>query len=127
MGLFDSHDEFYDNRMGANITHARHALAIDEKRVDIAPTLWRPKQAIDLKQIWFTGYHGDVGGGYPPDEKTRNRSADVALRSMLSEAAHAGLSLESHLLNALTDDPGLGKFTGHASRCSAYVGLPCVP
>ncbi|BBI63216.1 hypothetical protein HSBAA_45220 [Vreelandella sulfidaeris] len=37
MGLFDSHDEFYDTKMGANVAIARHALAIDEKREDFCP------------------------------------------------------------------------------------------
>ena len=43
MGLFDGNDEFYDNRMGSNIAIARHALAIDERREDFAPTLWQPR------------------------------------------------------------------------------------
>ena len=102
MGLFDSHDEFYDNRMGSNIAFARHALAIDEKREDFAPTLWRPRPDVDLKQVWFAGSHSDIGGGYRPDPD-HAAIADVALRWMLEEAMSAGLKVERHTLDALTD------------------------
>ena len=106
MGLFNSHDEFYDNRMGANIAHARHALAIDEKREDFEPTFWRPKEGVDLKQIWFAGCHGDVGGGYAPDKNTGKHISDVALSWMLDAATQAGLTVEQHFRNALTyQDP----------------------
>ena len=102
MGLFDSNDEFYDNRMGANVVTARHALAIDERREDFAPTLWESRSGLDLKQVWFAGCHGDVGGGYAPDADG-SCVADVAFRWMLDEAAGAGLGVESHVVDALTD------------------------
>ena len=68
MGLFERDDEFYDMKMGANIVIARHALAIDEQREDFAPTIWRPRHGVDLKQLWFAGVNSDVGGSYPPDK-----------------------------------------------------------
>ena len=101
MGLFDGNDEFYDNRMGANVRTARHALAIDERREDFAPTLWQPRQGVDLKQVWFAGCHADVGGGYPPDDDGAC-IGDVALGWMLGEADRAGLAVEEHLRAALT-------------------------
>lgn len=53
------------------IENAFHALAIDETRGNFPPTLWyldsscfnadgSPK--VNLKQVWFPGYHSDVGG-----------------------------------------------------------------
>ncbi|MDE0348725.1 MAG: DUF2235 domain-containing protein [Gammaproteobacteria bacterium] len=102
MGLFDGNDEFYDNRMGANVRTARHALAIDERREDFEPTLWQPKPGVDLQQVWFAGCHADVGGGYAPDDDGAC-IGDVALGWMLREADRAGLAVEEHLRNGLTD------------------------
>ena len=50
MGLFDSHDEFYDTKIGANVLIACHALAIDEQREDFEPTIWLPGPGIDLNK-----------------------------------------------------------------------------
>ena len=102
MGLFDGDDEFYDNRMGANIKRARHALAIDEQRQDFEPTLWQPRDGVDLKQIWFAGCHGDIGGGHAPDPDGACIS-DVAFKWMLDEAANAGLGTEDHARDAISD------------------------
>ncbi|PSW12373.1 hypothetical protein C9J01_14490 [Photobacterium rosenbergii] len=100
MGLFDSDDEFYDTKMGNNISIARHALAIDEKRIDFTPTIWQQKNKIDIKQVWFSGVHRDVGGSYPPD-KLGYMASDAPLEWMLREAESAGLILESHIRDNL--------------------------
>ena len=96
MGLFRGDDEFYDTRMGGNARTARHALAIDERRADFAPRLWQPREGVDLRQVWFAGCHGDVGGGHAPDDDG-SRIGDVALGWMLDEAERAGLGIEGHL------------------------------
>ena len=130
MGLFNSHDEFYDNRMRANIAHARHALAIDEKREDFTPTFWRPREGVDLKQIWFAGCHGDVGGGYAPDKKTGKLISDIALSWMLDAAMQAGLTVEEHFREALTypgppaNNQGLART--HRSRVKVFRMRPAV-
>ncbi|MEP4547394.1 MAG: DUF2235 domain-containing protein [Saccharospirillum sp.] len=103
MGLLDSHDEFYDTKMGANVAIARHAIAIDEQREDFEPTVWLPRPGVDLKQVWFAGVHSDVGGSYPPDKGTGLLASDVPLSWMIKEAKAAGLSVESHLESGLTD------------------------
>ena len=102
MGLFESHDEFYDTKMGANVATARHALAIDEKREDFMPTIWTPRQGVDLKQVWFAGVHADIGGSYQPDKKGF-QAADTPLAWMLDEANAAGLVTEPHIRDNLTD------------------------
>lgn len=103
MGLFESHDEFYDTKMGANVSFARHALAIDEKREDFEPTIWTTRPGVDLKQVWFAGVHSDIGGSYPPDKDTGIRASDTPLKWMIDEATTAGLEFEPHLFNSLTD------------------------
>jgi len=117
MGLFESHDEFYDTKMGSNVSIARHALAIDEKREDFEPTVWTPKPDMDLKQVWFAGVHSDVGGSYPSDKQTGIRASDAPLRWMLDEAVHAGLEIEPHIRDSLTDGTQ-GKI--HKSRNHVY-------
>ena len=104
MGLFDANDEFYDNRMGSNIVTARHALAIDERREDFAPTLWEQvSDTDDVKQIWFAGSHSDIGGGYPADADG-SRIANVPLKWMLGEARKTGLIVEDHVVDANNGD-----------------------
>lgn len=74
---------------------ARHAVSLDERRAFFRQNLWRPAPdggPRDLKQVWFPGDHGDVGGGRAEVESGQSK---VALTWMLREAAAAGL-LISH-------------------------------
>ena len=122
MGLFDGNDEFYDDRMGSNIGVARHALAIDERREDFAPTLWQPRDGVDLKQVWFAGCHGDIGGGNPPDPGGPC-IANVALKWMLDEAAEAGLGVEDHVCDGMRDGT-LARI--HRSRVKLFRLRPAI-
>jgi len=101
-GLFDKEDLFYDSKLGSNVEFARHALAIDEQREDFVPTIWKPRSSVDLKQVWFVGSHGDVGGGYKPDSKDGSTLSDIPLAWMLKEARAVGLDLETFLKQSLT-------------------------
>jgi uncharacterized protein (DUF2235 family) len=83
--------EFHDTRINRRIECARHAVAIDEKRKAfyVTPMLKSDRSDNqDLKQVWFPGGHGCVGGG---TEATRQLS-DAALKWMLDEAIKTGLS-----------------------------------
>ncbi|MFT5484440.1 MAG: hypothetical protein ACI9GW_003105, partial [Halieaceae bacterium] len=117
LGLFNREDEFYDTKMGSNITFARHAMAIDEVREDFLPTIWQPRREVDLKQVWFAGVHCDVGGSYQPDEKRKTTASDIPLRWILNQASLAGLTVESHLLDSIGDDTQSGL---HKSRTSYF-------
>jgi uncharacterized protein (DUF2235 family) len=82
----------------ADIEIGRHAIALDERRGFYRPNLWRPGDKAersgpkDLKQVWFAGGHGDVGGGYP---ETESGLAKITLRWMLREAEAAGLLVDA--------------------------------
>jgi len=117
MGLFDRNDEFYDTKMGENVSIARHALAIDEQREDFSPTIWTPRPGVDLKQVWFSGVHTDIGGSYPPDRKTGISASDTPLAWMLDEAESAGLKVEPHIRGSLTEGEN-GQL--HQSRKHVY-------
>jgi uncharacterized protein (DUF2235 family) len=64
---------FHDTELSDRVRFAYHALAIDERRENFAPTLWnRPKgrgtdskRKQTLEQVWFAGAHSNIGGGYP--------------------------------------------------------------
>lgn len=116
LGLFNDKDEFYDTKLGKNIRIARHAMAIDEHRKDFEPTIWQPRQNMDIKQVWFAGAHADIGGSYKPDSNGSVLS-DNALGWMISQAQDSGLSIEEHLTDSVNQSP-LAKV--HNSRRSFY-------
>jgi hypothetical protein len=54
---------FVGHQLTQNIEKAYHALALDEKRKDFKPLVLTGARQDQLKQCWFLGSHGDVGGG----------------------------------------------------------------
>ena len=86
-----------DYRLNVRVECARHALALDDERDAFLPLLWdelhedrvtRHLKAREdrLQQVWFTGMHSDVGGGYPDESLSY-----VSLLWMMEEAEKAGL------------------------------------
>jgi uncharacterized protein (DUF2235 family) len=58
---------FHDTDLSSHVRNAFHGLAIDERRAAFEPTLWTQQahsQGQQLEQVWFSGVHCDVGGGY---------------------------------------------------------------
>ncbi len=104
LGLLEKRDEFYDTRIGSNVAVARHAMAIDELRSDFEPTIWEPRPGLDLKQVWFSGVHSNIGGSYAPDKETGGLLSDIPLDWMMDEAEQAGLTIEPHLPANLNGD-----------------------
>ena len=95
---------FHDEKIGGNIVAARHALGIDEKRDDFKPTIWKQRPGVDIKQVWFAGCHGDIGGGNDTSD-TGSLLSDYPLRWVADEASAAGLSIEQHLYKRLKAEP----------------------
>lgn len=95
LGFVEERDLFFDTELGSNVRVARHAVSIDEKRGDFEPTLWGSKEAVDVREVWFSGVHADVGGGYKP--KRGKLLSDIPLAWMAREADTAGLKFEPHL------------------------------
>ncbi|HKH33032.1 MAG TPA: DUF2235 domain-containing protein [Beijerinckiaceae bacterium] len=82
-----------DYKLSKKVRDARHALALDDERDAFHPLLWdelaeeeRKLPEGRLRQVWFTGMHSDVGGGYPDDGL-----AHIPLEWMMGEAGRAGL------------------------------------
>lgn len=86
-----------DYQLNERVLCARHALAIDDERDAFQPLVWDEvhedtlveQKIVDkrrMEQVWFTGMHADVGGGYPDESLSY-----VSLLWMMEEAEHAGL------------------------------------
>ena len=88
------------------ILHFRHALALDERRRDFMPELYAlsslPQYAHDFQQLWFHGYHSDVGGGVPKDRSGLSRSV---LTWMSKEAQKQGLGLTAIQMELAASQP----------------------
>ena len=95
---------FHDVDLSTTVDNAFQALAIDEKRKPFTPTLWHQQaDAADqkLEQVWFTGTHGDVGGG--------NRNAalsDISLEWIIGRARSCGLAFRPEALRTAAWDEG---------------------
>ena len=89
--------KFPNYRLPRNVQSAFHALAIDEERATFEPLLWeeeqdhaeckgQPCREQVLEQVWFSGVHANVGGGYP-----KQGMSLVSLAWMMREARSLGL------------------------------------
>ncbi len=54
---------FKDLKLGPLVNRAYHALSIDDERLTFLPELWEEDPR--MEQVWFSGVHSNVGGGYP--------------------------------------------------------------
>lgn len=91
---------FHDTNLSPAILHARHAVALDEKRASFTPTLWTNTENRDVKQIWFPGAHCDVGGGY-----MQTGLSDGALSWMIQEARNLGLQFIDRKIEQISPNP----------------------
>lgn len=64
--------------------HVRHAVSIDERRAKFKPALFDDRSGHDIKEVWFPGNHGDVGGGWVPGSDGHLLS-DIPLAWMINE------------------------------------------
>ncbi|TBD04557.1 DUF2235 domain-containing protein [Rhizobium leguminosarum] len=88
-----SKHSFHDTDLSPIVANARHAIAIDEKRASFTPTIWtNVDDNPTVRQVWFPGVHGDVGGGYG-----RCGLSNGALEWMINEAARLGLTFRENI------------------------------
>jgi uncharacterized protein (DUF2235 family) len=95
--------QFHDVSLSPMVDRARHAVAIDERKHDFAPTLWNNLDQLNemrgadpagadapYQQVWFPGVHGSVGGG-----GERRGLSDAALVWIWDGARQAGLEFDT--------------------------------
>ncbi len=109
--------QFHDLRLSESVETGLHALSIDDERKTFHPTLWdtqvRPGQ--EVEQVWFSGMHTDVGGGYD-----QHALSDIALEWMIQNSTERGLRIyERHKVLIHPDADGYM----HNSRKGFIGGL----
>ena len=128
-----------------SVEWVRHALAIDEKRTMFRPEPWTPDQDYhgnpfapaqgkqNFKEVWFSGVHGDVGGGYAEMESAQIK---IPLDWMIRETEPTGLLYRHTVVNriVLGKDPKNIKYARlsptaplHNSMNAAWQLLEWVP
>ena len=103
-GISRKRFDFLQTNLWLDNDTAYHAMAIDEHRVDFAPSLWTwpllksDPLAVDayafpeiksVEQRWFLGAHANVGGGYDDDVL-----AQRPLQWLIEKAVARGLSFK---------------------------------
>ena len=117
---------FHDVQLSDKVDVALHAVAIDEKRDEFAPTLWvnhtgsaSSNQVVE--QVWFAGVHSNVGGSY----KDAGLS-DIALDWMIKRISHhTDLAFDDEYINDYVKPSVTGK--GVESRSAMYLSSKVYP
>ena len=80
---------FHDFALHRSVKNAYQALSIDDDREWFWPTIWNQygdENKQKIKQVWFSGAHTDVGGGF-----AEAGLSDVTLEWMVQKASLHGL------------------------------------
>ncbi len=96
--------QFHDVKLSSYVKNAFHALAIHEHRKEFLPTLWTQSESGKakgqrLEQVWFTGVHSDVGGGY-----AQAGLSDLPLLWMIQCAEKCGLRFDPEAVKCIKGD-----------------------
>ena len=123
--------DFHNHDLSDCVKRGCHALARDETRVVYRPVMWQsdPARGDQIRQMWFRGSHGDVGGQLGGRDASRPLS-NIPLVWMLDEAADMGLPLPEGWRARFVQDasaPSIGTWAGwgklFVSRRKRVVGL----
>ncbi|MEH2469155.1 uncharacterized protein (DUF2235 family) [Nitrobacteraceae bacterium AZCC 2161] len=101
-----------NTRNNPSVRVFRQAIAIDERRRMFRLDPWDEPQTFmhnrfsstnnaepqDAKQVWFSGVHADIGGGYPEEESGLSK---FPLIWMIDEAVAHGLAVDPRTVNQL--------------------------
>lgn len=114
--LWNKKYRFHDTLLSSMVKSARHAVALDERRVFYRPALWDNLEASRndaglnggdrtnsrrYQQVWFTGTHAIVGGSAPKARALTGQS----LQWIAEGAQKAGLDIDMAELLDRTPDP----------------------
>lgn len=102
--LFNKKYQFHNTKLSSTISHALHAVAIDEHRKVFSQTPMQPAQAGQVTEVWFPGGHGCVGGG----TKANSPLSNAALLWTIESVEKLGLGLKfdrSKIEDGIATDP----------------------
>ncbi len=98
--------EFHSHAISSIVRHGFHALALDETRAAFVPVLckttggdWQDR----VRQVWFRGAHGDIGGQLGGFQQARPLS-NIPLVWMLEQVEGCGLRLPEGWRNGFKID-----------------------
>ncbi len=124
------------------IRTGRHAVSINEHRCFYQDNLWGPSlpateeaPAQDIRQVWFTGVHSDIGGSYDESEAGLSK---ITFEWMLVEAVKQGLLVDGPraeiVLGEAPPPPALPRYVQpdpkgilHVSLKSFWWIAECIP
>ena len=91
---FNEKYRFHDMKLDPRIRYALHAVSIDERRKVFNVTCMMrntdaPAQQQTLKEVWFAGDHGSIGGG----DSQKAGLSDITLQWMIDKIKEYGLGL----------------------------------
>ncbi|KAK3356622.1 peptidoglycan binding domain-containing protein [Lasiosphaeria hispida] len=93
LGIRGSADQwkFTNTQISSKVENAFQALALDEPRFAFRPALWEQpdKKRANLKQVWFPGNHGGIGGGWYDQQ-----IADITLAWMCDQLSSVGVEFD---------------------------------
>ncbi|KAF5861013.1 hypothetical protein ETB97_000841 [Aspergillus alliaceus] len=96
--------ELPDTILSPDVQHAFQALSLDETRNTYKPVLWhllKKHDGQELLQVWFSGYHSDVGGG-----AKNPRLSDITLAWMVGQCTKDNqLSIDMDYFHASRSSP----------------------
>ena len=100
---FNRNLQFHDTELSSTVRNAFHALSINGRRGPFRPTLWTnpPAPGQRLEQVWFSGVHCDIGGGYAESESALS---GITLRWMAARAQECGLRFREGAFGEWTPD-----------------------
>ena len=95
--------KFFDTYLNEDVTYGYQAVSIDERRRHFPVSLWdesRMNERQTIVQVWFPGFHSDVGGSHPDPG-----ISDITLKWMLENARDKGLRLKEGRIENLNPNP----------------------
>jgi hypothetical protein len=121
--------EFHNVELPSITDMNLHAIAIDEQRRPFEATVWRrhkfkPEQKEQTtEQVWFSGVHADIGGGYPRGDGRKRRQhalEDIPLDWMLRRLKSRYESFPTPAGLLTMPDDTLATAAPHQSRSGMY-------
>lgn len=121
---------FHDLMLGSHVRAARQALALDERRTTLRPTFWSNLPALNqasgfdpndpeapYQQKWFTGAHGDVGGG------ESDELSEVSRKWIKRGAVKAGLHFDGEGLDIQPVDGAYAFLKGQIEQPKGFLNI----
>ncbi len=122
MGLWDTvssqHDKyrgFFNGLQSPIVDLIYHAMAADERR-ELFPVM-HYLQGDNIIQMWFSGVHSEVGGGYADDVGL----SDISLEWMIDNAISSGLVFKNEFKKKDVDYYKVAEKAHHPFGAKAYA------